>query len=215
MVSGDRRACGLDNASRSRRAARPAGGVRRVACMSLFMLGFAVAAVAQDDGTAPQSFPRPEPSAMGEGGWTDTRPANPASEADRPASASAGAIQQAFEEQLVAGVARPRIDLNIEFEFSSAALTASGRSDLDAAGEAMSRHFREQHFILAGHTDASGPADYNLQLSRARAEAARLYLISQFGISAESLTAQGYGESEPIENGPPERNRRVVLELVR
>jgi outer membrane protein OmpA-like peptidoglycan-associated protein len=69
---------------------------------------------------------------------------------------------------------------------------------------------------VEGHTDSIGSDDYNQQLSEARAEAVRQYLIQQ-GIAAPQITARGMGKTEPIAtNDTPEgrqQNRRVELVL--
>lgn len=161
---------------------------------------------AQDGG----GFVRPEPAEMGA---SDTSAVGAPDAAETRVSASQ--IKAQLEDQLVAGVARPQIDLTIRFEFNSAKLTDIGRLDLDEAGEAINRHFREKRFVLAGHTDPVGTEAYNLALSRDRAEAAREYLIEAHGISSERLEAVGFGESQPLPGQPDEANRRVSLELIR
>lgn len=69
---------------------------------------------------------------------------------------------------------------------------------------------------VEGHTDSIGSDDYNQQLSEARAEAVRDYLIQQ-GISQGQITARGLGKTQPIaSNDTPEgrqQNRRVELVL--
>ncbi len=69
---------------------------------------------------------------------------------------------------------------------------------------------------IEGHTDAIGSDDYNQQLSEARAEAVRQYLIQQ-GIAQGQITARGLGKTQPIaSNDTPEgrqQNRRVELVL--
>jgi OOP family OmpA-OmpF porin len=70
---------------------------------------------------------------------------------------------------------------------------------------------------IEGHTDSSGPAEYNRYLSEQRAESVMRYL-EQGGISADRLTAVGHGESQPIAtNQSPKgraRNRRVELQVL-
>jgi outer membrane protein OmpA-like peptidoglycan-associated protein len=63
---------------------------------------------------------------------------------------------------------------------------------------------------IEGHTDALGTHEYNLQLSRRRAEAVKHYLVAQHGLSAQRLKTVGYGEGRPIDGDAarPE-NRRV------
>jgi len=73
--------------------------------------------------------------------------------------------------------------------------------------------------IIEGHTDSTGPADYNLKLSQKRAEAVRKILIEKYGISPDRVIAKGYGETRPIApNDTPEgraKNRRVVAVFIR
>lgn len=69
---------------------------------------------------------------------------------------------------------------------------------------------------IEGHTDSVGSDDYNQRLSEQRAEAVRVYLVSQ-GVAAQSVTARGLGKTQPIaSNDTPDgrqRNRRVELVL--
>lgn len=103
----------------------------------------------------------------------------------------------------------------VEFELSSAVLTAASNSVLDGAAATMAK-YPEITVQAEGHTDSSGPTAYNQRLSQERADAVRLYLISR-GVDASRITARGYGESSPIaDNNTPEgmqRNRRVTLRL--
>ena len=68
---------------------------------------------------------------------------------------------------------------------------------------------------IGGHTDKYGAPDYNLELSRRRAEAVRHYFISQ-GLTNQ-FTAVGYGASRPL-SVPQTRtglqhNRRIELRV--
>ena len=70
---------------------------------------------------------------------------------------------------------------------------------------------------LSGHTDNTGSEVLNNRLSQKRAEAVVEYLISK-GISADKLTAKGYGSTAPIDsNQTPEgrqNNRRTEFEII-
>jgi len=70
---------------------------------------------------------------------------------------------------------------------------------------------------IQGHTDSSGKAESNLKLSQRRAETIRDALIAK-GISADRLTAKGYGETTPIADNKTvngrRQNRRVVLKVL-
>lgn len=67
---------------------------------------------------------------------------------------------------------------------------------------------------VEGHTDSIGTDEYNRHLSEQRADSVRDYLVQQ-GISADTITASGFGKSEPVaSNDTPEgrqQNRRVEL----
>lgn len=67
-------------------------------------------------------------------------------------------------------------------------------------------------FEIDGHTDNTGAAAHNLQLSQQRADAVKTQLVSM-GVDASRLTAKGFGDTKPItDNNTPEgraNNRRV------
>jgi outer membrane protein OmpA-like peptidoglycan-associated protein len=69
--------------------------------------------------------------------------------------------------------------------------------------------------LIEGHTDSTGDAAHNMDLSRRRAEAVRTVLVSQFNVDAARLTTAGLGASKPIaSNDTPQGradNRRVEL----
>jgi outer membrane protein OmpA-like peptidoglycan-associated protein len=106
------------------------------------------------------------------------------------------------------------VDLYVNFDFNSADLTSDARITLDQLGTALrDPKLSAFSFVIAGHTDAKGGADFNQKLSERRAEAVRSYMISQFGIVAERLSAKGYGKSQLLDPEHPEDgvNRRVQI----
>ena len=66
---------------------------------------------------------------------------------------------------------------------------------------------------IIGHTDADGPDDNNLKLSKKRAEAVKNALITIYNISGDRLQTDGKGESVPIGDNKTTdgkaQNRRV------
>jgi OOP family OmpA-OmpF porin len=99
----------------------------------------------------------------------------------------------------------------VTFDNDSAKLRTQSYAILDSAVAAL-KELGDARFEVAGHTDSLSSDAYNLELSTRRANAVRDYLISK-GISADRLTAKGYGEANPIaDNGTAEgraKNRRV------
>lgn len=105
-------------------------------------------------------------------------------------------------------------DLLIEFDLDSTSLRVEARRHLDAFIEALHSPALAGHrFLVEGHTDATGPADYNLELSRRRAAAVVDYLVRR-GIDPDRLMARGFGETRPRAADPENpANRRVETRL--
>lgn len=149
-------------------------------------------AVAADTISAPATAPAPLVTAAGPAGT--------------PAAAEATA-------------AVARVDTAIAyFEFDRAELNAAGRAALDTW---LARYVKGTRIVVTGHADRLGPAGYNLDLSRRRAEAARDYLV-QKGVDPRLITIVAMGERQPVKHckgrASPATiaclapNRRVVIE---
>lgn len=92
----------------------------------------------------------------------------------------------------------PAIDLEtVTFASGSAAIGPDQARALLALGtymaDAIARNPQEI-FLVEGHTDAVGSAAYNLALSDRRAESVALSLSQYFGVPAQNMVIQGYGE---------------------
>jgi outer membrane protein OmpA-like peptidoglycan-associated protein len=91
-----------------------------------------------------------------------------------------------------------RVDLDtINFDTNSAYVSASQVRLLgDIAGGMLDIIEQKPNtvFLIEGHTDAVGPDIANLVLSDRRAEGVARILIESYGIPAENLVTQGYGE---------------------
>ena len=59
------------------------------------------------------------------------------------------------------------------------------------------KEYPKTNILVEGHTDSAGPDDYNMNLSKMRAESVTNYLIAQ-GIDAGRFTTKWYGESQPV-----------------
>ncbi|WP_411962495.1 OmpA family protein [Mesorhizobium sp. CA5] len=113
-----------------------------------------------------------------------------------------------------------RIDLDtLNFDFGSATLSDTEVQKLEGVATAMEKLLKKnpaETFLIEGHTDAVGTPDANLALSDRRAEAVAEALTNAFGIPAENLTTQGYGEEYLKVNtpGPNRENRRVAIRRI-
>lgn len=101
----------------------------------------------------------------------------------------------------------------------------NGRAALDrSSGKALDRLVAVMRACpggnveIQGHTDATGSRTKNIALSRDRAEAVRDYLV-QRGVSAERLSAVGFGPDRPVASNRTDsgraRNRRIEFRVVR
>jgi len=111
----------------------------------------------------------------------------------------------------------PSIDVDtINFDTGSWEIPPDQASKLQVIADGMNRAIQQNPrtvFLIEGHTDAVGNDVDNLSLSDRRAEAAASLLTQQFGVPAENLTSQGYGEQylKIPTDGPERRNRRVTI----
>lgn len=103
------------------------------------------------------------------------------------------------------------IALPVQFAFDSADILPRARAQLDAVAEGIKMLPESNSVLIEGHTDAMGTHQYNLRLSRKRAEAVKQYLVTEHGLNAQRLKTIGFGEDRPIdgEDASKPENRRV------
>lgn len=89
---------------------------------------------------------------------------------------------------------------------------------IDEAVTPFKQENRGVFFEVEGHTDATGPENYNLKLGEDRAVAVRNYLRDQHGIALSRIEVMSYGETRPVvDNKTREnraQNRRVVIKVL-
>jgi len=113
-----------------------------------------------------------------------------------------------------------RVDVDtITFDFGSWELSEEQARALTGVGQALQRAIERnpaEVFLIEGHTDAVGSDVDNLTLSDRRAETVASVLTQMFGVPAENLTTQGYGEQYlKVSTQEPERvNRRVTIRRI-
>lgn len=95
----------------------------------------------------------------------------------------------------------------IQFEPSKSYLLTSSYETLDALADWIKKH--PQHVIeIAGHTDKGKDYQYNMELSKARAEAVKEYLVKR-GVNPNKLRAKGYGSTKPIADNETVEGRKL------
>ncbi len=112
------------------------------------------------------------------------------------------------------GGAALSVKLYVNFAYNSAALTSDARITLDRLGYALiDDRLKPYSFMIEGHTDTKGGAEFNQKLSERRAESVRKYLTDQFAIDPSRLTARGFGKTRLLDPSRPEDgvNRRVQV----
>jgi outer membrane protein OmpA-like peptidoglycan-associated protein len=109
---------------------------------------------------------------------------------------------------------KPKIDLEINFDYNSADISSRSLPSVQALGKALTNpDLKGSTFVVAGHTDAAGGEAYNQELSERRADSIKKYLVDKYGINGTDLVTVGYGKSKLKDPANPlaEVNRRVQV----
>lgn len=105
---------------------------------------------------------------------------------------------------------------NITFNTNEFALRGEFMPVLDSVAQVLYK-YNDTRLTITGHTDSTGAADYNYNLSNRRAQSVANYLATR-GIDQSRLISQGLGPDRPIASNDTEsgraQNRRVELQVV-
>jgi outer membrane protein OmpA-like peptidoglycan-associated protein len=112
---------------------------------------------------------------------------------------------------------RPSVDLQIFFDFNSAAIAPQAVPQLTKLGNALAKpELKGSLVTISGHTDAKGSDSYNQKLSERRAESVKRYLVDSFRLSSENLVTVGFGKQKPRNTADlfsPDNRRVQVVNL--
>jgi len=102
----------------------------------------------------------------------------------------------------------------VHFDFDSAELNDQAKIELRQAVERLQGQNENLVVTVSGHTDATGPEQYNKDLAERRANAVRAFLQdSQLQVS--NIDVQALGEDQPVSSNETEsgreENRRVEI----
>ncbi len=132
---------------------------------------------------------------------------------------------QEIEEE-IPGATVERVDdsIVITFDENSGVYFATNKFDINGSSQetldklvGVFREHDQTNILVVGHTDSSGAEDYNLTLSKNRANAVSSYLASH-GVSNARITTKWFGETQPThDNSTSEgraKNRRVNIAVL-
>ncbi|MEA2695751.1 MAG: OmpA-OmpF porin, family, partial [Myxococcales bacterium] len=120
-------------------------------------------------------------------------------------------------DQVPAAVAKfTGVITGITFKVKSADIRPSSFSLLKRAVQVM-KDYPTVRIEISGHTSDEGKRDFNMKLSKERADSVKAYLVSA-GIEENRVSTVGYGPDKPIADnkskGGKEKNRRIEFRLV-
>ncbi|MCL6273321.1 OmpA family protein [Muricauda sp. 2012CJ35-5] len=107
-------------------------------------------------------------------------------------------------------------DAGVYFDTNKSDVKGTSATTLDKLA-GIFKEYPKSIILVEGHTDSAGSDEYNLNLSKQRAESVTKYLVSQ-GISSGRFTTKWYGEAQPRESNETAegkaKNRRVELAIM-
>lgn len=110
-------------------------------------------------------------------------------------------------------------DDSVRFGFDQHSLSPEAASELASFADQVRNENADVYIEIQGHTDATGPEEYNIDLGEERAEAVRRHLSREEGVPLHRMAVISYGEAAPIaDNGTRDgraQNRRVSLVVLR
>ena len=106
----------------------------------------------------------------------------------------------------------------VTFPVNRAEISDEAKKLIDEAVAPLKAENRGVYFEIEGHTDATGPAEYNDKLGYDRALAVRNYIHDQHGIALSRMEVISYGEAKPMADNKKKdgraQNRRVVIKVL-
>lgn len=106
---------------------------------------------------------------------------------------------------------------DIKFDVDKAEIKSMYYNKLDSIASIMNAN-PDLNILVEGHTDSTGDAAYNQELSQRRANSIKNYLVNQGEVNPGRLTAVGKGESDPVASNDSEygraQNRRIEFKII-
>jgi outer membrane protein OmpA-like peptidoglycan-associated protein len=107
-------------------------------------------------------------------------------------------------------------DSGLLFDIDKYDLRDTSKANLTRLARILNK-YPDTNILIEGHTDSTGSAEHNLELSKNRADAVGFYL-GQSGVDARRFLIKGYGSSQPIATNDTtegrQQNRRVDIAVM-
>jgi OOP family OmpA-OmpF porin len=97
---------------------------------------------------------------------------------------------------------------NVLFAFDKAKIRKEYQQTLDRLGRYLTAN-QHEYAVLSGFCDIRGPQQYNIHLSRSRAESARKYLMDNFPLKKGRVLLYWHGSAKPVASNKTEEGRRL------
>ena len=108
------------------------------------------------------------------------------------------------------------INLNVAFENNSSQVKSNVVNEIERLADFM-KAYSNTSTLIEGHSSAVGGNQYNLVLSKKRADAVKDILVNTFNIDASRITTKGFGETQLLSQGNTKAdhsvNRRVIAKI--
>ncbi len=105
----------------------------------------------------------------------------------------------------------------VYFDTNKYNINAASQGTLDKLAGILAE-YPDTNVLVVGHTDSTGPEEYNMTLSKQRAQSVTNYFTQQKGLVASRFTTNWFGETQPLhDNATAEgrsKNRRVNVAIV-
>ncbi len=128
---------------------------------------------------------------------------------DKQAAELSADLKGANVERIGEGI-KITFDSGLMFDFDSYVLTSGTKQNLTDLAKTLNK-YDDTDILIEGHTDKKGSEDYNMTLSKKRAQAVTNY-IEQLSVSSSRIKTTGYGEAQPVAENDQE-NRRVEVAI--
>ena len=127
-----------------------------------------------------------------------------------------GTLRNEFGARITAMETQVTFAMPVHFGFDDAAVRQQDQAALEKFAQVANTHYKGATITVEGFADPAGSQEYNLRLSRERADAVRDVLVSK-GIDGALLRTVGYGKTRLVRPGAKagdqgaELNRRVTF----